>query len=271
LFISGVELTWWLHAGSPGLPLRGPLATVPALIGAAGGLGLYRRFGFVYAALGAIVCVAAVPFQLEVSREVQRVLAAVAMAFVLMIVRSKRLQYRDDYPGDEYGRLQAAAFAGVYVAVNLQMLWGWSGAKGVFYWSTYAGTWVLPLVGLAFAVREKDRELLDVGLLLALVTLITNKPYLGWPRHPWDPIVLGLVLMGAAIAVRRWLASRPGGERHGFTSMRLLENDRDVPSLLRTASAMIPPPAGVAPSGTERTETAFRGGRSGGGGAAGKF
>jgi hypothetical protein len=116
LGISGATLTSRLHAGPPGLPPQGLLETIRALIGAAGGLGLYLHFGFVYGALGAIVCVAAVPFQLDLSREVQRVLAAVAMAFVFTIVRSKRLQYRDNYPGDEYGWLQAAAFAGVYIA-----------------------------------------------------------------------------------------------------------------------------------------------------------
>jgi hypothetical protein len=250
--------------------LGGLPAIAAALIGAGGGLGLYRRFGFVYAALGAIVCIAAVPFQLDLSRAVQRVLAAVAMALVLMIVRSKRLHYRADYPGDEYGWLQAAAFGGVYLAVNLQLPWGSDGARGLFYWSTYAVIWVLPLVGLAFAVREKDRELLDVGLALALVTLVTNKPYLGWPRHTWDPIVLGLVLMAIAIAVRRWLASGPVGERHGFTSRRLLEKDRAVLSLVGTASSVIAPPE-AGPSRTDPAESGFHGGRSGGGGGSGNF
>jgi hypothetical protein len=265
LAISGATLTSWLRLGLGGLP-----EIAAALIGAAGGLGLYRRFGFVYTALGAIVCIAAVPFQLDLSRAVERVLAAVAMAFVLMIVRSKRLHYRDDYPGDEYGWLQAAAFAGVYIAVNLHLPGGWDGSHGLFYWSTYAAIWVLPLAGLAVAVREKDRELLDVGLALTLVTLVTNKPYLGWPRHTWDPIVLGLVLIVIAIAVRRWLASGPGGARNGFTSNRLLEKDRALLSLVGTASSMIAPP-GAGPSRTEPTDSAFRGGRSGGGGGSGNF
>jgi len=52
--------------------------------------------------------------------------------------------------------------------------------------------------------------------------------------------------------------------------MRLLEQDRTVLSLVGTASAMIAPP-GAAPSRTESTDSTFRGGRSGSGGAAGKF
>ena len=197
-------------------------------------------------------------------------LAAVAIAFVFTIVRSKRRHYGDDYPGDEYGWLQAAAFAGVYIAVNLHLRGSWDGAHGLFYWGTYAVIWILPLAGLAVAVREKDRELLDVGVVLALVTLLTNKPYFGWPRHTWDPIVLGLVLMAIAIAVRRWLASGPGGERHGFTSRRLLEKDRAVMSIVGTASSLIAP-RGTGPSRTDAPEPAFRGGRSGGGGGSGNF
>ena len=118
--------------------------------------------------------------------------------------------------------------------MNLQLPWGWYRTHVLFYRCTYAVIWVLPVVGLALAVREKDRELLDVGLVLALVTLITNKPYLSWPRQTWDPMVLGIVLIAIAIAVRRWLASGPGGERNGFTPSRLLEKDRALLSLVGT-------------------------------------
>jgi hypothetical protein len=264
--ISGAALMSRLHVGPRGLP-----EAAAAAIAAAAGLGLYRRFGFLYAAFGAIACLGAVPFQLDLSREVQRVLAAVAIVVVLVIVRSKKLQYRDDYPGDEYGWLQAATFVGAYAAVNLQVPTGWYGARGLFYWSTYAFTWVLPLVGLSIAIREKDRELLDVGLVLALVTLVTNKMYLGWPRRTWDPIMLGLVLIAIAVVVRRWLASGPGGERNGFTATRQLEKDRAVQSLVGTASAAITPSPGSGAPHSQPGDPAFRGGRSGGGGGGGHY
>src|SRR5206468_6488887 len=148
----------------------------------------YARFGYLYAALGAIACVAAVPFRLDVSRPVQHVFAAAAMAVAVAVVRMKRAQHRDDYQADSYGWLQGAAAAGVYAALNLQIPSGWHGSRGLFYWSTYAAVWILPFVALTLAIREKDRELLDAGIALALATLITNKPYLGWPRHTWDPI-----------------------------------------------------------------------------------
>jgi len=263
--ITGTAVTDSLHLGSPRLP--GLTAT---LLGAAGGAGLYARFGYLYAALGAIACAAAVPFQLDVSWPVQHLLAAAAMAVVLAVVRIKRVEHRDDHLAESYGWLQAAAVAGIYAALNLQLLWTRSSSTGLFYWSTYVAIWLLPCAALAVALRDKDRELLDASLSMGLLTLITNKPYLGWPRQPWDPIVLGAALIATAVFVRRWLASGPGGERHGFTASRLLDADRAKLSLVGSASALIPTPA-TTRSSSPSSEPGFRGGRSGGGGAAGEF
>jgi len=240
-----------------------------AVIGAAGGVGLYVRYGYLYAALASIVCIAAIPFQLNVTLEVQHTLAAAGMMLVLVAIRPKRAEHRDDYLGADYRWLHAVAFAGVYLALNLQIPWSWYGTKGVFYWTTYFVSWLLPPIGLTIALRDKDRQWLDVGIALSLVTLMTNKSYLGWPRQTWDPILLGIVLIAVATAVRRWLASGPGGERHGFTPERLLEQDRARLSLAGTGSVVLGPRGGS--SAAEPTESPFRGGRSGGGGASGSF
>jgi hypothetical protein len=266
LSIAGGELTSSFHFEPRGMP-----ATVALLIGAAGGFGLYRRFGFVYAACGSIVCAAAIPFQLDFSATTQRVLAAATIASALFVARSKRLKYRDDYPGDEYGTLQAAAWAGVYVVLNVQLT-DWYKVDRVFYWCTYAVTWALPLAGLALGIREKDRVLIDVSLALVLVSVLTNRAYLGSPQHAWDPCVLGVILMAMAFAIRRWLSNGPGGERHGFTAARLLERDRAVLSAVGTASGFVRPGATErAPSRVEPAPSDFDGGRSGGGGASGSF
>ena len=71
LSIAGGELTSSFHVEVRGMP-----AIVALLIGSAGGFGLYRRFGFVDAACGGIVCAAAIPFQLDLPAASQRVLAA---------------------------------------------------------------------------------------------------------------------------------------------------------------------------------------------------
>lgn len=239
---------------------------VALLIGAAGGFGIYRRFGFVYAAVGGMACVALspflLPFWLNVSAMTKHVLAAVTLAALFLVVRSKRLKYQDEYPGDEYGQLQAAAWTGLYLALNLQLAWDHVG--GWFYWFTYVMTWVLSLVGVGLGIREKDRALLDVSLVMALVTLITNKPYLGWPRHPWDPILLGVFLMAVALVLRRWLSTGAGGERGGFTPARLLSSDSAVLSVLRASSAAFRPD--VPSPRPDPGPPDFDGGRSGGAG-----
>jgi hypothetical protein len=259
LGISGTAFTDWLGVGLRGLP-----SVVGLLLGAAGGFGLYRRFGFVYAAFGSMVCVLAIPFQLELPASIQRSLAAAAMVFVFGVARSKRLTSRVEYFSSDYGQLQAAALAGVYVVLNVHILGSWYTVNGWFYWCTYAVTWVLPLIGVRWGIREKDRELIDVSIVLMLVTLLTNKAYLGWPRRSWDPILLGIVLIAIAIAVRRWLSKSPGGERHGFTPARILDRERVILSRVSTASALARP--GPAPSRAEPASTEFGGGRSGGGG-----
>jgi hypothetical protein len=177
-------------------------------------------------------------------------------------VRSKRLRYQDEYPGDEYGTLQAAVWAGLYVTLNLQL--AWERIEGLFYWCTYVMTWVLPLVGLRLGIREKDRALIDVSIVMALVTLLTNKPYLGWPRHAWDPILLGVFLMAVALALRRWLSRGPDGERDGFTPARLLSKDSAVLGPLSAGSAAFQPGAPL--SRSDPAQGDFLGGRSGGGG-----
>jgi hypothetical protein len=65
-----------------------------------------------------------------------------------------------------------------------------------------------------------------VGAIVAVLTLVSNKPYLGWPQHTWDPMLLGILLTGVALFIRRWLAGGPGGIRSGFTAARLSGKDK---------------------------------------------
>ena len=110
-----------------------------------------------------------------------------------------------------------------------------------------------------------------VGTVVAILTLVTNKPYLGWPRHTWDPMLLGILLTGVAIFVRRWLAGGPGGIRHGFTAARLSGKDQHWINVGATvvaplaAHSITPDPQASTP------DFHFGGGQSGGGGASGDF
>ena len=125
--------------------------------------------------------------------------------------------------------------------------------------------WILPIAGLRMGIRDRDRDLIDVSLVLMLVTLITNKPYLGWAQNTWDPIVFGTLLIGVAIAARRWLERGPSRERRGFTAQRILDKDRTRRSMLSMASAALPAPGGAA-THAEPAPPEFGGGRSGGAG-----
>jgi hypothetical protein len=243
--------------------------TVAALLaGAAGGLGVYWRFGYVYAAIGAIACAAVVPFQLDLASSSQHALAAAVLAAAFVAARTQRTRYDDEYPGDDYALLQAAAWAGLYLMLNLHFWFTPLDIVGPFYWFTYAMVWALPLGGLYLAIHAKDRPLLAVGLAMMLVTLLTNKAYLGWTRHEWDPMVLGVFLMGAAVVVRRWLSGGANGQRAGFTAARILSKQTGAVTLVGTASAVFHPDA---PSYPVSDDFAGRGGASGGGGASGSF
>ncbi len=185
---------------------------IALLAGSAAAFAVYRRYGYVYAAVGALLCVSLAPFHLPLSNTVQRLLAAALLGGCFIGARIKRRKYGDEFPGDEHATIQASAWLGLYAALNLH-LFPRSVARqpvALFYWFTYAMIWILPAAGLRLSIRDRDRPMLAASLVMGLATLSTNKPYLGAAREPWDPILLGLLLIGTAIVMRRWLADRQG-------------------------------------------------------------
>ena len=234
---------------------------------ACGSFVVYLRFGFVYAALSAIACAAFVPFQLHWANPLQRAAAAAVCGVIFLIVRPKRVRLGTDWPGEKFGYIQAAAWAGIYIALNVKLFPWIVVSGGGFYWFTYLATLVLPALGLAIGIKGKDRPMLNVSIAMAIVSLATNKPYLGFARYSWDPILLGLLLIGVAIGLRRWLAKGVDGHRAGFTATPVAIEQRSLLTLLSAA------PIPVAPrvEAPHATGGQFEGGRSGGGGASGSF
>jgi hypothetical protein len=244
---------------------------------------VYVRFGYLYSALGATACAAVAPFFIESTASVDRLLSATVLLVVLIVARSLRRPHGDDFPGDDYGAIQSAAWLGLYLVLNLELPWSRYLGLGFdrsgrfatdFYWATYAAIWLLPATGLYLGLRDKHRLLIQASLIMAVMTIASNKPYLGWPRHTWDPVLLGVLLVGVAIALRRWLSRGPGEQRDGFTPERILSSDLRSLTKLSAAAAIIQPfdprvsgnagapPAKLDPGG---------GGRSGGGGGGGAF
>jgi uncharacterized membrane protein YgcG len=129
--------------------------------------------------------------------------------------------------------------------------------------------WCLPPIVLARGVRQKDRYVMAVGAVVAILTLVSNKPYLGWPRHTWDPMLLGILLTGVALSIRRWLARGPGGIRHGFTAARLSGKDKQWMDVGAAVTGLLSPK----PPAPQPTSPDFRfgGGQTGGGGAGGDY
>jgi uncharacterized membrane protein YgcG len=84
-------------------------------------------------------------------------------------------------------------------------------------------------------------------------------------------MILGIVLMTAAIVIRRWLQSGPNGERDGFTALRLLRSDERKLAAVSIASSMMQPHASSAKQANTPHDFREGGGSSGGGGATGNF
>ena len=268
---AGISVGVLAHAPGPDRPGAAAL-----LAGTAGGFALYRRFGFVYAAIAALIAGAFVPGELALSPVVHRIASAAIFLVGFAAARFLHLRRGDDYPGDDYALIEAAAYAGMYVALNLHLtdLFGrFEVATGgrAFYWTTYVATWLLPAAGLTLSIRGRARPLLTVSIALALATLVTNKPYLGWSSESWDPIVFGAFLAAIVTVVRRWLANGPGGMRAGFTAARILERDRDWLRSLATASTAWSAHDAAAARPSDRPPPQFDGGRSGGGGGGAEY
>jgi hypothetical protein len=175
---------------------------------------------------------------------------------------------------DGYSIVEALLWLGICVAINLQL---WSNLRPTaefsrpFYWTTWVLTWCLPPIVLARGLRRKDRFIIAVGALAAVLTLVTNKPYLGWRRHTWDPMLLGALLIGVALFIRRWLAGGADGIRDGFTARRLSGKDKHWVNVGSAALGLVSPHSITPSPQTVGPEVRFGGGDSAGGGATSDF
>jgi hypothetical protein len=247
---------------------------VPAT-GAIGSLWIWRRFGFAYAFLAAMIFVLWLPGYWTASHSAQHVIVAAFYAAGLIAFT---------YLNDEYSIVEALLWLGIYLATNLQLSsvnllgqwWGGSPAPSTefpkpFYWTTWVLIWCLPPAVLARGLRRKDRFVIAVGGIAAILTLVTNKPYLGWPRHTWDPMLLGALLIAVALFIRRWLANGPNGIRRGLTAQRLSGRDKHWMSVGSAAFGLVSPHSIPPSPQTGSPDVRFGGGDSAGGGATSEF
>ncbi len=260
---------------------------VQSLVPAAGAifsLWIWHRFGRSYAFLGAMIFVIILPGYWTVSPGAQHVIVAAFYATGLICVAAVRERHRLDYLDEAYSLVEAFLWLGIYLAFNLKLSsldmpaqWWGVGTRAVsefsrpFYWTTWVLIWCLPPMVLARGIRRKDRFVIAVGALVAILTFVSNKPYLGWPRHTWDPMLLGVLLTGVALFIRRWLAGGPEGIRRGFTAARLSGKDKHWMNAGSAVLGVVTPQPITASAQTSGTDFRFGGGASGGGGASSDF
>jgi hypothetical protein len=275
---AGMQLTFpgGLNSGRPDRSESFILAA-----GAIASLWIWRRFGLSYAFFAAMVFVIFLPGFWTSSAPAQHLILAAIYAAGLVAVAAIRDRYRLTYLNHEYSIVEALLWLGIYLSINLQIsqvdLLGigrgdFRNAGQIsrpFYWMTWVLIWCLPPAILARGLRRKDRLVIAVGAILAVVTLATNKPYLGWQRHTWDPMLLGALLIGVALFIRRWLAQAPDGVRHGFTAQRLSGKDKNLLNAGASVFGVVGPHS--MPASQQSESPQFGGGDSGGGGASSEF
>jgi hypothetical protein len=272
-----------LFSGSPYSPKPDAAQFLVPAAGVVFSLWIWRRFGLSYTFLPAMIFVLFLPGYWTSSREAQRLIIVVFYATGLAGVIPARSRHRFDYLDEAYSVVEAFLWLGIYLVINLQLSslnlpaqwWGSTRAASEFgrpfYWGTWVLIWCLPPIVLLRGVRQKDRFVILVGAVVPILTLVSNKPYLGWPRHTWDPMLLGILLTSVAILVRSWLARGPGGIRHGFTAARLPGKDKHWINVGATVVAPLAPRSTMPDPQASSPDFRFGGGQSGGGGAGGDF
>ena len=275
---AGIQLAFF-SGGSQSPKLE---SLVPAA-GAIFSLWIWRRFGLWYAFPAAMIFAVFLSGYWTSSHSAQHLIVAAYYAIGLIWVAAVRTRHRFDYLDDAYSLVESFLWLGIYLAINLQ-LWSlglparwWGGTRsasefaGPFYWTTWVLIWCLPPLVLTRGLRQKDRFVIAVGGIVAVLTFVTNKPYLGWTRHTWDPMILGILLTGVAILIQRWLARGAGGIRHGFNAERSSGKDKRWMNAGSAVFGLLTPQSITPAPQTGGKDFHFGGGASGGGGAIGDF
>jgi hypothetical protein len=130
-------------------------------------------------------------------------------------------------------------------------------------------TALLPLVVLAWGLRSRRTFVLDTGIVLLALSVVTLRHYVH-VAPLWVALSLsGALLVLLALAVERALRRAPAGEVAGFTADPLFSDERrqQALQLVPVVTAFTPPAATPTPDPGFTAE----GGRFGGGGAQEKF
>jgi hypothetical protein len=277
LLCAGVGLFFFTGISSREIQL------VVSAVGAIASLWIWYRFNRWYAFPTAMIFAIFLPGYWTPSNSAQHVFISVLYAAGLICIGPIRSRHRFDYLEDAYSLSEALLWLGIYLIFNLKISalslpsqWvgqhaGRLGIRCPVLLDDVGAHMVPAALILARGVRQKDRLIIAVGAITTVLTLVSNKLYLGWQRHTWDPILLGIALTGVALFLRRWLALGPGGVRHGFTAARLSAKDKHAMSVGSAVLGLITPQSITPTQQPTNPDFRFGGGGSGGGGASGDF
>jgi uncharacterized membrane protein YgcG len=129
-------------------------------------------------------------------------------------------------------------------------------------------TALFPLAVVAWGIRSHRVFVLDTGLVLTALSLLTLRVYVHLAAT-WLLLTLaGAALVLLALLVNRWLARGDGRERNGFTAEPLFGDERRLRAL-----ELVPIVAAHAPESRLPVEPGYQGGEGsfGGGGAGGSY
>jgi uncharacterized membrane protein len=275
LFFGAMKLFW-------GNKLSAHFDILLCILFAVNACWIYLRFGYLYAALISIVATCIIPFQLSLTPISERVLllSILCLIFFLNVIYDNL--ENEDFRKDKDTTIQTCLLAAIYLTVNLEII----GALGLLtgdtrsihlhpksfppyiYWSSYILTFIIPVAGIYWGIKSRKRLILNASLIMACVTLATNKSYLGWTRYAWDPVILGTALIVLSIIINRWLNNGANKARDGFTAEDILKPENHGIGLAEVAAALTPIATGIE---VQHQEKYFDGGSSGGGGASGNY
>ena len=176
----------------------------------------------------------------------------------------------------------ATGLAGLYVAVHYgsfdfglieSFRKGWGAAPSSPYgglrWLSIAATALVPAIYLAVGLRTRRWVFLILGIGTTAASLITLRWYVHLAPLWVVLTAAGAVLVAAVFALRRYLDSGPGQERHGFTAEPLFD-DIGRRQILEAGAAVLTLSPDARPVHEEPKYTGG-GGSFGGGGASSEF
>jgi len=133
---------------------------------------------------------------------------------------------------------------------------------------SWLATAAFPLLLILWGLRSRRTLVLDSGLVLAALSLVTLRFYVHLAPLWILLAAAGAALVLVALGLHRWLRRAPGEERHGFTARPLDEARRS----LETAAVVAAFAPDAAPAAAREPGTFTPGGgRYGGGGATGGY